>query len=50
LVARIPPAISGIDIVCEGGGDAAVRAEVIALLSAAYDVGSNRIYVACGGQ
>ena len=50
LVARIPPAISGIGIVCEGGGDAAVRAELIALLSAAYDVGSNRIYVACSGQ
>ena len=50
LVARIPPAISGIGIVCEGGGNAAVRAELIALLSAAYDVGSNRIYVACGGQ
>ena len=45
LLTRIPPAVRGIGIVCSGGDDPAVRAEIISLLSAAYGVGSNRIYV-----
>lgn len=40
-----PPKIVGIGIVCRGGGDPYVRNELIALLSAAYDIGSNRIYI-----
>ena len=39
------PAILGIGVVCAGGGDPTVRREVTALLSAAFGVGSNKIYV-----
>ena len=39
------PAITGIGVVCTGGRDATVRREVTALLSAAFGVGSNKIYV-----
>ena len=44
-----PPGIAGIGVVCEGGGDAAVRRELIALLSAAYGIGTNKIYVTASG-
>lgn len=40
-----PPGIAGIGVVCDGGGDALVRRELISLLSAAYGVGTNKIYV-----
>ena len=46
LLTRRPPAIGGIGVVCRGGGDARVRQEIVALLSAAFSVGSNKIYVA----
>lgn len=46
LLTRRPPAIGGIGVVCRGGGDARVRQEITALLSAAFSVGSNKIYVA----
>lgn len=39
------PTILGIGVVCTGGMDATVRREVTALLSAAFGVGSNKIYV-----
>ena len=39
------PAILGIGVVCAGGMDPTVRREVTALLSAAFGVGSNKIYV-----
>ena len=39
------PAITGIGVVCTGGMDAAIRREITALLSAAFGVGSNKIYV-----
>ncbi len=39
------PAITGIGVVCTGGMDAEVRREVTSLLSAAFGVGSNKIYV-----
>ena len=39
------PAILGIGVVCSGGMDPTVRREVTALLSAAFGVGSNKIYV-----
>ena len=41
-----PPRLSGIAIVCEGGGDPTVRQRLIGLLSAAYGIGSNKIYIA----
>lgn len=39
------PAIIGIGVVCTGGMDATVRREITALLSAAFGVPSNKIYV-----
>lgn len=45
LLTRTPPAISGIGVVLSDGRDAAVRREIIALLSAAFGVGTNKIYV-----
>lgn len=42
------PEIMGVGVVCEGGDDPAVRAEVVQLLSAAFRVGSHNIHVSCG--
>ncbi len=42
---RRVPVISGIGIVCDGGNDPTVRQEIIGLLSAAFGVGSHKIYV-----
>ena len=44
LTERAPP-ILGIGVVCTGGGNAEVKREVTALLSAAFGVGANKIYV-----
>ncbi len=41
----LPPRISGIGIVCDGGDSAAVREELTALLSAALGIGANKIYI-----
>ncbi len=46
---RAAPQIVGIGIVCSGGSDATVRRELISLLSAAFDIGSNRIYITEAG-
>ena len=43
------PRISGIGVVCSGGGDISIQNELISLLSAAFDVPSNKIYVTGGG-
>lgn len=48
LTERVP-SIMGIGVVCTGGNDATVRREVTGLLSAAFGVGSNKIYVTGGG-
>lgn len=45
---RSAPQIGGIGIVCRGGGDATLRKELLALLSSAFHVPSNRIYIAEG--
>ncbi len=42
------PAISGIGVVCSGGTDPVVKREITALLSAAFGVPANKIYVAGG--
>ena len=42
------PVIAGIGIVCDGGTDPAVRQEIVGLLSAAFGVGSHKIYVTGG--
>jgi stage III sporulation protein AG len=46
LLTRQYPRVSGIGIVCRGGGDATVRRELLSLLSAAYGVPTNQIYIA----
>lgn len=46
LIGYSPPEIKGVGIVCEGGNDAGVRAEIISLVSAAFGVPTNKIYVA----
>lgn len=43
-----PPTIGGIGIVCVGGNDPTVKRELIELVSAAFGVPSNKIYVAEG--
>lgn len=48
LLTKSPPSIRGIGVVCSGGGSPRVRAEIISLLSATYDIGANRIYVTEG--
>ncbi len=42
------PRPCGIGVVCTGGGDPAVAARLVELLSAAFDLGANRICVAPG--
>ena len=45
-LSRLSPEIAGIGVVCHGGGNADVRQEITALISAAFHIPSNRIYVA----
>lgn len=45
LLSRSAPEVSGIGIVCRGGISPGIRQELTALLSAAYHVPSNRIYI-----
>lgn len=45
LLSRDAPEIVGIGIVCRGGMSASVRQELTALLSAAYHIPSNRVYI-----
>ena len=45
LLTESPPAIRGIGVVCTGGNSATVRRELTSLLSAAFDIASNRIYI-----
>ena len=46
LVGYENPDIAGIGIVCTGGDDPVVRASILRLVSAAFDVGSHKIYIA----
>ncbi len=46
LVGYENPEIAGIGIVCTGGDDPAVRASILRLVSAAFDVGTHKIYIA----
>ena len=45
-VTEKPPVIGGIGVVCRGGGDPAIQKKLIELLSAAFGVKSNKIYIA----
>ena len=40
------PEIAGVGIVCDGGGKAEVREEIISLVSAALNISTNKIFVA----
>lgn len=46
LVGYENPEIAGIGIVCSGGDDALVRREIISVISSAFNVSSNKIFVA----
>ena len=50
LICYENPEIGGIGIVCRGASDPSVRDTIISLVSAAFDVGSNKIYVAAGAE
>ena len=45
-VTQKPPTISGIGIVCTGGGNPQIQQKLINLISSAFGIGSNRIYIA----
>jgi stage III sporulation protein AG len=47
IVERMPN-ISGVAVVCVGGGNSTVASEIINLISAAFNVPKNKIYVAEG--
>lgn len=46
LVKVIYPRVRGVAVVCSGGADPTVRSEISAVLSALFDIGSNRISIA----
>ncbi len=48
VIKQICPKISGVLVVCEGGGNAAVRQEIISSVSVAVGVSANKIYVTGG--
>ncbi len=50
LVCFENPEIAGIGIVCTGGGDPAVRENIVSLVAATYNLGSNKIFVAPARQ
>ena len=45
LIGYENPEISGIGIVCSGGDDYNVRKNIISVISAAFDISSNKIFV-----
>ena len=46
LICYENPEIAGVGIVCEGGGDPRVKENIVSLVSATLNIGSNKIYVA----
>ena len=48
LLTRDLPSIGGIGVVYHGEGDGAVRQELISLISTAFDIGTNKIYITRG--
>ncbi len=49
LVGYSTPKVSGVGIVCKGGGEDAIKKEIISLVSATFGVSSNKIYVTEAG-
>ncbi len=50
LICYENPEIAGIGIVCTGGDDPAVRDRITSLVAAAFDVGTNKIFVAAASK
>jgi stage III sporulation protein AG len=46
LIGYQNPEIVGIGVVCSGGDNAQVKADVVSLVSAAFNISTNKIYVA----
>lgn len=49
IIAKNPPEVTGIGVVCRGGGDPAVCGTLTVLLSSAFRVPTNRISIAEAG-
>ncbi len=49
LLTERPPQVSGIGVVCVGADDPETRQTLLSLLSAAFGVGTNRIYITSAG-
>lgn len=45
LLLKKQPEVAGVGIVCQGGADPAVQNELVALVSAAFGIGTNKIHV-----
>ena len=45
LLSRETPQIAGVGIVCKGSADPSIRHELTVLISAAFHISSNRIYI-----
>lgn len=45
LIESRPPRVMGVTVVCRGGDSDAVRAEIVGMMSALFDIGTNRIAV-----
>ena len=45
LLTRIRPTVKGVAVVCDGGGDAAVRQRVIQVVSTAFHISERRVCV-----
>ncbi len=46
VIKTIYPKVRGVAVVCSGGDDPVVKSEISALISALFDIGSNRISIA----
>ncbi len=45
IIETRPPEVLGVTVVCDGGDSTAVKARLVQMLSALFDIGSNRIAV-----
>ena len=45
LIESRPPKVMGVTVVCKGADSDTVRAEIVGMMSALFDIGSNRIAV-----
>ena len=48
LIGYTSPVIAGVGIICVGGGDEYIKREIISLVSSAFGISTNKIYVAEG--